>query len=76
MKLIIRRKNGALKPQGLLCQKFSIFLQHGRKAAKISIDCPDPKETCNKSTKSHVHFLVRHSALQNHFKMLGFFVNL
>jgi len=30
------------KPQGLLCQKYSIFLQHGRKAAIISIDRPDP----------------------------------
>ena len=50
--------------------------QHERKVAKISIDRPEPYETCNKSTKSQVHFLVRHSTLQNHFKMLGFFTNL
>ena len=42
LKLIFFGRMERFKPQGLLCQKYSIFLQHGRKAAKISIDRPDP----------------------------------
>ena len=42
LKLIFFGRMECFKPQGLLCQKFSIFLQHGRKAAKISIDRPEP----------------------------------
>ena len=42
LKLIFLEEWSALNRQGLLCQKYSIFLQHGRKAAKISIDRPDP----------------------------------
>ena len=42
LKLIFFGRMERFKPQGLLCQKSSIFLQHGRKAAKISIDRPEP----------------------------------
>jgi hypothetical protein len=40
LKLIFFGKMERFKPQGVLCQKFSIFLQHGRKAAKNSLDRP------------------------------------
>jgi len=40
LKLIFLEEWSALNLRGLLCQKFSISLQHGRKAAKISLDRP------------------------------------
>ena len=40
LKLIFFGRMERFKPQGVLCQKNSIFLQHGRKAAIISLDRP------------------------------------
>ena len=40
LKLIFFGRMERFKPQGLLCQIFSIFLRHGRKAAKNSLDRP------------------------------------